>query len=67
MSEIPEAQSVTLRNCKPLAPPFHRHIARARLVDRTCRVGDRIVIYDVVATEPDGMVRVTRATRFQFQ
>lgn len=67
MSEIPEAQSVTLRNCKPLAPPFHRHIATSRLMDRACCVGDRIVIYDVVATEPDGMVRVTRATRIEFR
>ena len=67
MSEIPEARSVTLRNGKPLAPPFHRHIAKAKLMDRACRVGDRVVIYDVVATEPDGTVRVTRATHFQFQ
>jgi hypothetical protein len=67
MSEITEALSVTLRNSKPLAPPFHRHIAKARLLDRTCRAGDRVVIYDVVATEPDGEVRVTRATRLQFQ
>jgi hypothetical protein len=67
MSEIAEALSITLRNSKPLAPPFHRHIAKARLMDRTCRVGDRVVIYDVVATEPDGEVRVTRATHLQFQ
>lgn len=67
MSEIPEAQRVMLRNSKPLAPPFHRHIAKARLMDRTCRAGDRVVIYDVVATEPDGTVRVTSATELQFR
>ena len=67
MSEIPQALSVTLRNCKPLAPPFHRHIVKAKLVDRICKVGDHIVIYDVVATEPQGVVQVTRATQFQFE
>jgi hypothetical protein len=67
MNAVPEADSITLRNRKPLAPPFHRHIVRGKLMDRTCRVGDRVIIYDVVATEPDGEVRVTRATRFQFE
>jgi hypothetical protein len=36
-------------------------------MDRTCRVGDRIIIYDIIATEPEGIVRVTSATRFQFE
>ncbi len=67
MIPAPEADSITLRNRKPLAPPFHRHIAKGKLMDRTCRVGDSIIIYDIVATEPDGEVRVTRATRFQFK
>lgn len=67
MSIVPEAESITLRNRKPLAPPFHRHIARGKLMDKTCQAGDRIIIYDVVATEPDGEVRVTRATRIQFE
>jgi hypothetical protein len=67
MSDIPDAHVVTLRNRKPLAPPFHRHIAKAKLIDRTCRIGDRIVVYDVVATDPEGIVRVTRATQVQFE
>ncbi len=67
MSVVPEAESITLRSRKPLAPPFHRHIARGRLMDKTCRTGDSIVIYDVVATYPEGEVRITRATRFQFE
>jgi len=67
MNGIPDACSVTLRNRKPLAPPFHRHIAKAKLIDRTCQIGDHIVIYDVVATEPEGVVRVTRATCLQFE
>jgi hypothetical protein len=67
MNTVADAHSITLRNRKPLAPAFHRHIAKGKLMDRTCRVGDRIIIYDVVATEPTGVVRVTRATRFQFE
>ncbi|MHC4166982.1 MAG: hypothetical protein ACYSWQ_08495 [Planctomycetota bacterium] len=67
MSVVPEAESITLRNRKPLAPPFHRHIAKGKLMDKTCRAGDSIIIYDIVATEPDGEVRITRATRFQFE
>lgn len=67
MNAPPQAESITLQTRKPLAPPFHRHIAKGKLMDRTCQVGDRIVIYDIVATEPAGVVRVTRATQFQFK
>jgi len=67
MIPIPEASSITLRSRKPLAPPFHRHIARGKLMDKICKVGDNVIIYDIVATEPDGEVRVTRATCFQFE
>jgi hypothetical protein len=67
MNAAPEANLITLRNRKPLAPAFHRHIAKSRLLGRACRVGDSVIIYDVVATEPKGVVRVTRATRFQFE
>jgi hypothetical protein len=67
MNSVPDANSITLRNRKPLAPPFHRHIAKSKLVNKTCKVGDNVLIYDIVATEPEGEVRVTRATRFQFE
>ena len=67
MNAVPHADSVTLRTRKPLAPGFHRHIAKSKLMDRTCRLGDRIVIYDVVATEPAGIVRITPQTRIQFE
>jgi hypothetical protein len=67
MNVVTDAQSVTLRSRRPLAPAFHQHIARGKLIDHTCQAGDRIVIYDVVATEPTGVVRVTRETRLQFE
>jgi hypothetical protein len=67
MNMVSDAESITLRNRKPLAPPFHRHIAKSKLMDRTCQIGDSIIIYDIIATEPEGVVRVTRTTRFQFE
>ena len=67
MNAVVDAYSITLRNRKPLAPPFHRHIVKGKLMDKTCQVGSRIIIYDVVATEPEGIVRVTRATQFKFE
>ena len=67
MSTAADAESITLRNRKPLAPPFHRHIAKSRLMDKTCRAGQSVIIYDIIDTEPDGEVRVTRKTRFQFE
>lgn len=67
MNAVVDADSITLRSRKPLAPPFHRHIVKGKLIDQTCQVGDRVVIYDVIATEPAGIVRVTRTTHFQFK
>ena len=67
MSVIPEADSITLRSRKPFAPPFHRHIAKGKLMDKTCQAGESVIIYDIIATEPAGEVRVTRTTLFQFE
>jgi predicted HAD superfamily phosphohydrolase YqeG len=67
MTAAADAISVTLHNRKPLAPPFHRHIVKSKLMNNTCMVGDRIIIYDVIATEPEGIVRVTSATEFNFE
>ncbi|MDW7710168.1 MAG: hypothetical protein SCH98_06805 [Deferrisomatales bacterium] len=67
MAELPEAFEVVLRRFRPAAPPFHRHIARARLLGRDCRVGDRVVVYEVCETRPDGPVVVTQATVLRFE
>jgi len=66
MNEFPAAQEVTLRKLKPLAPFFHRHIARSRLMGKICAVGDRIVVYEVVSIQPPGRVVVTERTLFRF-
>jgi len=67
MTEVHDAHSVTLRSRKPLAPPFHQHIARSKLTGKACQIGDRVVIYEIVATEPEGVVRVTDATCLHFE
>ena len=66
-SEPPEARQIRLRKLKPLAPPFHGHIARGKLLGSTCRVGDRVVVFEVVATDPPGEVRVTPGTLLRFE
>lgn len=67
MPEPPEALEVVFRKLRPLAPPFHRHIARSKLLGQTCRVGDRVVVYEVAATVPEGTVRVTEGTVLRFE
>lgn len=67
MSEIPEAQTIVLKKRSPLAPPFHRHIAKSKLRGTMCKAGDRIVVYDIVSTEPSGIVQVTEETVLDFE
>lgn len=67
MNDVLEAESITLRNRKPLAPPFHRHIAKSKLMNQACQVGDTVLIYDIIATEPAGMVHINPATQFLFE
>jgi hypothetical protein len=67
MAEPARAQEVVLRKLKPLAPPFHQHIARSRLLGQTVRPGDRVVIYEVAATLPPGPVQVVEETLIRFE
>ena len=67
MAEYPPAQEVTLKLLKPLAPPFHRHIARSKLLGKPCRRGDRVVVYEVVGTRPEGTVVVDERSRLRFE
>jgi len=65
--EIPEAEQVTLRKVRATAPPFHRHIARSKLLGKAWRVGDRVVVYEIVQVLPEGPVQVTEQTRLVFE
>ena len=67
MSQLPQARDVTLRKLKPLAPNFHRHIARSKLLGRSCQVGDRVVVYEITGTDPEGQVQVSPNTVLHFE
>jgi len=61
-----EAQVIVLKKVKPLAPEFHRHIVRGRLLGQIVQVGQRHLVYEVQETIPSGPVLVTNRTRFEF-
>jgi hypothetical protein len=67
MTEFPKAARVWLKKTNPMAPPFHRHIARSRLMGRICAEGDRVVVFEVVRTDPEGRVEVTADTVLHFE
>jgi hypothetical protein len=67
MSELPAALELRLVKVKPLAPPFHQHIVRRQLQGRVVQAGDRVVVYEVTATDPEGPVIVTEATVLRFE
>ena len=66
MNELPLAREIRLRKTKPLAPPFHQHIARSKLTGGKWMKGDRIVVYEIVETIPAGQVIVTKETILHF-
>ncbi len=61
-----EALAVTLKKAKRLAPAFHEHIVRTRIVGSDVEVGTRFMVFDVVRTEPGGRVTVTERTKLEF-
>jgi len=61
-----EARVVTLKKAKKLAPSFHEHIVRARIIGNEVEVGTRYMVFDVVGTEPGGRVKVTENTKLEF-
>lgn len=67
MSELPEAREIVLKKGNPMAPPFHQHIARSKLVGSACRAGDHVIIYDIISTDPEGEVMVTGETVLRFE
>ena len=67
MNELPKALEIHLRKLKPLAPPFHQHIAKSKLLGNPCQIGDKIVVYEVTNTVPGGRVIVTQETVIHFE
>jgi hypothetical protein len=67
MAEDLRAREIKLRKFKPLAPSFHQHIVKSKLRGTICQVGDRVVVYEIVETNPKGKVTVTEETLFLFE
>ncbi|MFW5638246.1 MAG: hypothetical protein ACOCG4_03170 [Methanoculleus sp.] len=65
--QVPDAQVVIFARARRFAPGFHQHILRGRVVGQIVRRGDRVLVYEVAETVPDGAVRVTRSPRLEFR
>jgi len=63
---VAQGRIIVLRKLKKLAPDFHRHIAIAQARGKVLSPGDRLLVYEVAETVPDGPVLVTENTYFQF-
>ena len=67
MSEWPRAEEIVLCKFKPMAPPFHQHIARAKLKGNVWQTGDRVVVYEIAETVPEGRVLAAEDTIIRFR
>ncbi len=65
--QAPDARVVVFARAKRFAPAFHQHILRGRIVGQTVRRGDRVLVYEVAETVPEGAVRITRSTHIEFR
>lgn len=61
-----QAQRVVLRKVNRRAPRFITHLVRSRLIGRQLEVGERILVFKVAFTVPQGLVEVTDATNIEF-
>ncbi|MDD1677719.1 MAG: universal stress protein [Methanomicrobiales archaeon] len=62
-----DAETIVLRKIKRLAPDFHRHIVKSRIIGQEIKKGDHILVYEVEETSPPGMVKVTERTSLEFR
>jgi hypothetical protein len=63
----PLAEVVVLRKTKRLAPEFHRHIVQGKLQGQEISQGEKVLVYEVQETVPEGRVRVGPSTRLEFK
>jgi hypothetical protein len=66
MKQAGTAELISLKKTKTFAPPFHTHIARKKLLNNTWKKGDKVIIYEIIETVPDGEVTVTENTVIRF-
>jgi hypothetical protein len=66
MAQLIEADRVVFKKLKRLAPDFHQHIVKSQALGNAIKAGDRMLVYEVNETVPDGRVMVTDKTVFEF-
>ena len=62
----PDAEVVVLRQMEECAREFHRYAARLKARGNVVNSGDKLMVYKVDSTVPDGPVLVTDSTQFVF-
>ncbi|WP_320129849.1 universal stress protein [uncultured Sphaerochaeta sp.] len=62
-----QATKVIFRKVKKMAPDFHRHILESKVQGQLLSVGDKILTYIVLHTEPESPVRVGTNTIIEFE
>ncbi len=63
----PVADLVVFRKVKRFAPDFHRHMVSSKIPGMVLKKGDRMLVYEVDETQPDGPVSVSEKTRIEFR
>ena len=66
MAQLIEADRVVFKKVKRLAPDFHQHIVKSQAVGNAIKAGDKMLVYEVNETVPDGRVLVTNNTVIEF-
>lgn len=67
MDEVNEAREMVLRQFNARAPFFHRHMVRRKLLGGIWHAGDRVIVFEIIATLPEGPVQVTKQTVIRFE
>ncbi len=62
----PDAKIVVLKRAEEHVAEFHRYAARLKAKGRVVAPGDKLIVYLVDKTIPDGPVLVTESTEFVF-
>lgn len=66
MTQLIEADRVVFKKVKRFAPDFHQHIVKSQVVGNAIKAGDKMLVYEVNETVPEGRVLVTGSTVFEF-
>ena len=58
---------MVFRKVKMLAPDFHRNILKSRISGTEVEKGQKLLVYEVIETRPEGRVLVGERTKLEFR